>query len=37
MAVQELTSNQKHIVDVLIKTNPALNREILENASVFIA
>ncbi|MBR2074039.1 MAG: bifunctional (p)ppGpp synthetase/guanosine-3',5'-bis(diphosphate) 3'-pyrophosphohydrolase, partial [Fibrobacter sp.] len=37
MAVQELTSNQKHIVDVLIKKNPALNREILENAIVFIA
>ena len=37
MAVQELTSNQKHIVDVLLKKNPALNREILENAIVFIA
>ncbi|MBR2210231.1 MAG: bifunctional (p)ppGpp synthetase/guanosine-3',5'-bis(diphosphate) 3'-pyrophosphohydrolase [Fibrobacter sp.] len=37
MAVQDLTSNQKHIVDVLLKKNPALNREILENAIVFIA
>ena len=37
MAKQELTSNQTHIVDVLIKKNPELNREILEDAIAFIA
>ena len=37
MAKQELTSNQTHIVDVLIKKNPELNREILEDAIVFIS
>ena len=37
MAKQELTSNQTHIVDVLLKKNPDLNREILEDAIVFIS
>ena len=37
MAKQELTSNQTHIVDVLLKKNPELNREILEDAIVFIS
>lgn len=32
-----LTSNQEHIVDLLIKKNPDLNREVLSKAVVFIA
>ena len=32
-----LTSNQIHIVDVLLRKNPNLNREILEKAVAFIA
>ena len=32
-----LSSNQEHIIDVLIKKNPALDREILSKAVAFIA
>ncbi|MCF0222007.1 MAG: bifunctional (p)ppGpp synthetase/guanosine-3',5'-bis(diphosphate) 3'-pyrophosphohydrolase [Fibrobacter sp.] len=32
-----LSSNQSHIVDVLIRKNPALDREVLEKAVSFIA
>lgn len=32
-----LTSNQEHIIDVLIKKNPDLDREILTKAVIFIA
>ena len=37
MLQASLTSNQTHIVDVLLKKNPNLDREILEKAVAFIA
>ena len=37
MDTVNLTSNQEHIVDVLIKKNPNLDRRVLEKAVAFIA
>ena len=37
MKTVDLTPNQEHIVDVLIKKNPNLDRRVLRNAVAFIA
>ena len=37
MEQTSLTSNQTHIIDVLLKKNPKLDREILSKAVAFIA